>query len=87
MVLGILNQLLIFSQLYLIQLLGLLELSQLIYPRLLTGFDMLVVFANLSLMEFQVKYLALFLLFLVIDDFEWFWMASLQKHIQLMWES
>ena len=87
MVLGILNQLLIFSQLYLIELLGLLELSQLIYPRLLTGFDMLIFFANLSLMEFQVKYLALFLLFLVIDDFEWFWMASLQKHIQLMWES
>ena len=27
---------------------------------------------NLSLMEFQVRYLALFLLFSVIGDFEWF---------------
>ena len=28
--------------------------------------------------------LALFLLFSVIDDFEWFWMESLHKNIQLM---
>ena len=34
--------------------LGLLELWHLIYPRLLTGFGMLVFFTNLSLMEFQV---------------------------------
>ena len=60
MVLGLLDQLLIFSQLYLIELvglltgLGLLELWHLIYPRLLTGFGMLVFFTNLSLMEFQV---------------------------------
>ena len=73
MVLGLLDQLLIFSQLYLIELLGLLtglgllELWHLIYPRLLTGFGMLVFFTNLSLMEFQVRYLALFLLFSVID--------------------
>ena len=33
-------------------------------------FGMLVFFANLSLMEFQVRYLALFLLFSVIDSFE-----------------
>ena len=31
---------------------GLLELRHLIYPRLLTGFGMLVFFTNLSLMEF-----------------------------------
>ena len=37
-------------------------------------------------MEFQVRYLALFLLFSVIDDFEWFWMESLHKNIQLMLE-
>ena len=92
MVLGLLDQLLIFSQLYLIELLGLLtglgllELWHLIYPRLLTGFGMLVFFTNLSLMEFQVRYLALFLLFSVIDDFEWFWMESLHKNIQLMLE-
>ena len=39
-----------------------------------------------SLMEFQVRYSALFLLFSVIDDFEWFWMESLHKNIQLMRE-
>ena len=91
-VLGLLDQLMIFSQLYLIELLGLLtglellELRQLIYPRLLTGFGMLVFFTNLSRMEFQVRYLALFLLFSVIDDFEWFCMESLHKNFQLMWE-
>ena len=94
MVLGLLDQLLIFSQLYLIELLGLLTGLRLLklwhilelYPRLLTGFGMLVFFTNLSLMEFQVRYLALFLLFSVIDDFEWFWMESLHKNIQLMWD-
>ena len=48
---------------------GLLELWHLIYPRLLTGFGMLVFFTNLRLMEFQIRYFALFLLFSVIDDF------------------
>ena len=92
MVLDLLDQLQIFLQLYLIELLGLLtglellELWYLIYPRLLTGFGMLVFFTNLSLMEFQVRYLALFLLFSVIDGFEWFWMESLDKNIQLMQE-
>ena len=42
---------------------------------------MLVFFTNLSPMEFQVRYLALFLLLSVIDDFKWFWMESLQKNI------
>ena len=41
---------------------------------------------HLSLMEFQVRYLALFLLFSVIDNSEWFWMESLHKNIQLMVE-
>ena len=69
---------LIFSQLYLKELLGLLkglgllELWHLIYPKLLIGFGMLVFLTNLSLMEFQVRYLALFLLFSEIHDFEWF---------------
>ena len=57
------------------------------YAGLLAGFGMLVFFTNLSLMEFQVRYLALFLLFLVIDYSEWFWMESFYKNIQLMWES
>ena len=75
-VLALLYQLLIFLQLYLIELLGLLtglrllELWHLIYPWLLTGFGMLVFFTNLSLMEFQVRYSTLFLLFSVIDNFE-----------------
>ena len=86
-VLGFLDQLQIFWQLYLIELLGLLtglgllELWHLIYPRLLTGFGMLVFFTNLSLMEFQVTYFALCLLFSVIDGLEWFWMESLHKNI------
>ena len=77
MVLGLFDQLQIFSQLYLIELrrvltsLGLLELWHLIYPRLLAGFGMLVFFTNLSLMEFQVRYFALLHLFSVIDGFEW----------------
>ena len=92
MVLGLAVELLIFSQLYLAELLGLLkglgllELWHLIYPRLLTECGILVFFTNLSLMEFQVRYLPLFLLFSVIDDFEWFWMESLHKNIQLMLE-
>ena len=94
MVLGLLDQLLIFSQFYLIELLGLftglglLELGywHLIYPKLLIGFGMLIFFTNLCVMEFQVRYSALFLLFSVIDDFDWFWMESLHKNIQLMRE-
>ena len=37
-------------------------------------------------MEFQVRYLTLFLLFSVIDGFECFLMESLQKNSQLMLE-
>ena len=47
---------------------------------------MLVFFTKLSLMEFQVRYLALFLLSSVIDSFKWFWKGSLHKNIQLMQE-
>ena len=53
---------------------------------ILTGFGMLVFFTNLRLMTFQVRQLDLFLLFSVINGFEWFWMESLQKNIQLMLE-
>ena len=66
--------------------LGLLELWHLIYPRLLTGFGMQVFFTNSSLVEFQVRYSVLFLLFSVIVGFEWFKMESLHKNIQLMLE-
>ena len=47
---------------------------------------MLFFFTNLSHMEFQTRYLALFLLFSVINGFEWFWTASLHKKMQLMLE-
>ena len=45
---------------------------------------MLVFFTNLSFMEFQVRYLALLLLFSVIGGFGWFWMGNLLKNTQLM---
>ena len=47
---------------------------------------MLVFFTNLSLMEFQVRYLALFLLFSVIGAFGSFWMGNLHKNFQLLLE-
>ena len=59
-VLGLLNQLHIFWQLYPIELLGLLiglglpKLQHLLYPGLLTGFGMQIFFTNLTCMEFQV---------------------------------
>ena len=40
---------------------GLEKLELLMYPRLLSGFGMQFFLTNLSLMEFQVRYLALFL--------------------------
>ena len=91
MVLGLLDQLQILSQLCLIELLGLLtnlgllELWHLIYPRLLTGFDILVFFTNLSLNEISGQIFGL-ILFSVIDGFEWFWMEILHKNFQLMLE-
>ena len=42
--------------------------------------------SNLSLMEFQVRYLVLFPLFSVIDDLGWFWTRSLHKNSQLIME-
>ena len=55
-----------------------------IYPRLSTWFGILVFLTNLNLIEFQVRYLTLFLLFSVIDVFEWVWIGRLHKNIQLM---
>ena len=83
MVLGLLYQLQIFSQLYLIELLGLLtglellELWHLIYPRLLTGFGMLVFF-KLKPYGISGQIFSLISSF-IIDNFEWFWMGSLYK--------
>ena len=56
---------------------------------MLKAFDrvwQLVFFTNLSLMKFQVRYLALSLLFSVTDYFKWLWVGSLHKNIQLMLE-
>ena len=41
---------------------------------------MLFFFTNLSLIDIQVRYFGLFLLFSVIDGFEWFWMEILQMY-------
>ena len=62
----------------------LLELQELIYPKLLTRFNILVFFTNLSLTEFQVGYLALCHLFSLIDDFAWFWIGIFNNNAQLM---
>ena len=62
----------------------LLKLWHSLYPTLLTEFSMLVFFMNLGFTDFQVRYLALLHLFLVIDVFEWLWMGSLHKNIQLI---
>ena len=57
-----------------------------VYPRLSIEFGMLVFFTNSRLTEFQVRYFALFLFFLVVGGFKWFWMGSLNKNIQLILE-
>ena len=64
---------------------GLPELQHLIYQRFLRGLGMLVYFTNLTLTEFQIRYLSLFLLFSKIDGFGWFWMGSFHN-IQLILE-
>ena len=52
----------------------------------MTEFGVLVFFTNLGVMELQVRYLVLFLLFWVIGIFESFYRRSLHKNIQLMLE-
>ena len=89
MVLGLLDQLYLIEMVELLGLLiglRLIELYHLIYSRLLTGFGILVFFTNLSLMEFQVRYFALFCLFSVLDDFEWFWIVTFHKNIKSILE-
>ena len=49
--------------------------------KVFAGFGMVVYFTKLGLGEFQVRYLALFLLFSVVDGCEWFWMKSLHRSI------
>ena len=91
MVLGLLDQQQIIWQLYLIELLallirmGLLKLWDLIYTSLLIWCGMLISLTNSNfMMEFQVRYLAMFCLFSVIDGFQWFWMGNLCKNNRLM---
>ena len=88
MILGFLDQLQIFLQLYLIELLGLLtglgllELWHLIYPRLLIGFDILLFFTNFGISGQIFGLISSFLS--LIDTFKRFWMARLHKNIQLL---
>ena len=95
--LGRFDQLQIFLQLYLIQSLGLLtglvllDLRHFIYPRLLTGFYMLVFLYKLKSCEISGQKFGLFRLenfrfFSVIDGFKWFWMGTLRKNIYKIWE-
>ena len=87
MVLGLLNKLQIFWQLYLIEARAVNKSEpHLIYPRLTTGFCMLVFFTSLSLTEFRVRYLALFHLSTIIDLLEWFWTEIYHKSIPSMLE-
>ena len=91
MVLGLLDQLQIFWQLRLTELQRFYrsEGTQSVTLDISKVFDRFwhaVFFRNLSLMEIQVRYLALFLLFLVKDGLEWFLMGSLNKNIQLILE-
>ena len=65
---------------------GLEHARALTYSRLPTEFGMPVFFTNLGLMDFQVRYLDLFLLLSVISGFGWFWMGSLYKNTQLVAE-
>ena len=73
-VLGLLEQLQIFWHLYQIELLW------------LWGYSSCNIWYVKGLMESQVRCLALFLLFSIIDSFRWLWMGSLHKNIQLMLE-
>ena len=54
--------------------------------KVFAGFRMVVYFTNLCLGEFQVRYLALFFLFSVVDGFEWFWIEILHRSICLVLE-
>ena len=93
MALGLLNQLLIFSCTIVpgriaraFNRSGATQALALDISKALTGFGMLVFFTKLNLMEFQVRYVALFFLFSVIHSFGWFWMGSFHKNIHLMLE-
>ena len=57
-----------------------------VHPMLLTGFDMVVFFTNLCLMEFQVRSLVLFLLFSVIRRLRRLYTESFYENIQLVLE-
>ena len=89
MVLGLLDQLQIFSQSYLIKLLGLLtglgllKLWHLIYPRLLTGCGML---GKLKFYGISGQIFGLIFSLLSNRQLWWFWVESLHKNIQLMLE-
>ena len=64
---------------------GPLKLQHMIYLTFLTGFYLLVFFTNfISLMGLLVKHLTLFCLISVTNNFEWFWIGSLCKKIQVM---
>ena len=87
MVLGLLDQLQIFWQLYGVSGASMSGATQDVALDIFKAFDKVWHATNLNLMEFQVRsYLTLFLFFSVINGFQRFWMGSLHKIAQLMLE-
>ena len=97
-ILSLLDQLQIFWQLYLMVLLGILNRFRALNRSRTTwnvaldipktfdkAFGILVFFTSLCL-EFQVRHLALFCLFLLVDNFKGLWMGSPHQNIQLILE-
>ena len=56
------------------------ELQHLIYSSLSAEFDLLVFCTNSSLIEFNIRYLALFCHYSLMEGFKWFWMERLQEY-------
>ena len=64
--------------------LGLLELQQLLHPRLLKGFGLLVIFTNLNLRNVRSDIWPYFVFFSIINGFKWFQMAGLYKNVRFI---
>ena len=84
--LGLLDQPQIFWQLYGVSGASMSGATRDVVLDIFKAFDTVWHATNLSLMEFQVRYLTLFLFFSVINCFQRFWMGSLPEITQLMLE-
>ena len=84
--LGLLDQPQIFWQLYGVSGASMSGATRDVALDIFKAFDTVWHATNLSLIEFQVRYLTLFLFFSVINCFQRFWMGSLHEITQLMLE-